>query len=506
MPRDYNSKTIGLIILVMLAALILLSVFICKPSYADTFYIDDDGSDSNTGHHPDTAMQTFGVAVCSLSAGDTLFIMDGIYNEKHAYHNDTYATLYVDRSGGTNNPIVFKGYQCRPRITGSYHDTTAAPADSNGVFSIGLYHESNLVFDSLILDSSSTGIEVWEGDSIVIKHCVIKDIRGETTDNDSGIKFYNVIDSENYSYACTIKACTISDITSSALGYSTTNGDGINAYNFRRCVIRDNVIFDGKPYGTGIRLKIRCDSIDVYNNQIKDCGYGIQVFGRGNNLYNNYLYDLSSWGIQYYWKTSYAYIVTDNKVYNNTLFRVGAERGISNGIACEPSSIAIGSWIVDMWNNIICNNWTASNTLFNNVVSDNHGSWDSSQVWADYNCYYDFGQAGNDIGFVQFRSSGSCDSVWHLDLSEMLSVLNIDSNSIESYPAFTDSGTTSISYDTVGSANWITYNRTFTGGPFPIDGDSPCATNGRSGIYCIYIGASESSSDPIQKHLPGFKQ
>ncbi|MEC7987602.1 MAG: hypothetical protein VX278_20715, partial [Myxococcota bacterium] len=123
-----------------------ISIFEYGPSNGNTYYVDENGDDSNTGEES-APFATIGYAVDQLSAGDTLYIKDGTYT------NDDYVSSHG--SNGTqniSNPLLAK--------------ISVSGTEDNWI-KIAAYPDGNDVRPLLKFDGSG-GIEIKQGEKYII--------------------------------------------------------------------------------------------------------------------------------------------------------------------------------------------------------------------------------------------------------------------------------------------------------------------------------------------------
>jgi hypothetical protein len=83
--------------------LILWVFFAACPAYCSTYFVQADGSDSNTGTTIDSAFKTIPRAVTAAAAGDTIYLRGGVH-----YYT---AKISISKSGQDGNLITLQNYQ-----------------------------------------------------------------------------------------------------------------------------------------------------------------------------------------------------------------------------------------------------------------------------------------------------------------------------------------------------------------------------------------------------------
>ena len=77
-----------------------------------TWYVDDNGSDTNAGNDMTTPYKSISKAVSSWTTGDIIYVMDGTYRNS-GYGNgeiDNGALVNINKAGTLNGPLVIRNY------------------------------------------------------------------------------------------------------------------------------------------------------------------------------------------------------------------------------------------------------------------------------------------------------------------------------------------------------------------------------------------------------------
>jgi len=453
------------------------------PSYMGAFeplendhswYVGNDGSDSDNGWTPETPKQTLnGGILNSLSAGDTLYIMGGTYRETNASSCEQFSTVawaVYNLHGTEENPIVIRNYSdsTMPEIWGD----GGKGADSNWTrYGIVVCNSSNIIFDSLRATKCYIGgFCLRNADTVTIQNCQMdSNFILDCEKNGGGI--YSAGSPANDSwvnYACTIQHNLIFHNNRDGC----TNGCGILGYNIDHSVIRGNTIY-GHSGGSAIRMKAQNDHNWIDSNTIYDGYAGVSFAGSSdtNTVCYNVFYDIDKAIYQY------TYGVTGssdtNTIYNNTIY--DGKRGISVGVGNTFSNTSTQPATELVVFNNICHYVDVAGSgydHFNVVVFYDTGQ--TVDYW-NYNSYY--GLDANEDTVITWKDHSSSPNF--LTLSEHQAVdyseavgYDLDSNSIWDDPEF-------LSVDT-SSENFL-----------KIDGTSPCATSGRGDGWPSYMGAYE---------------
>ncbi|MGB8225261.1 MAG: right-handed parallel beta-helix repeat-containing protein [Sedimentisphaerales bacterium] len=147
--------------------------FAVCPAYCTTYFVQPDGSDSNSGTTINSAFKTItkAVGLAQLAAGDTIYLRGGT----HGYTT----TISISKSGASGNPITLQNYQNENVIvdfTGQPYGTssrgislggsywhfkgfTIQYAGDNGLYIAGSYNVAEQIVSRM---NSDSGIQLHE--------------------------------------------------------------------------------------------------------------------------------------------------------------------------------------------------------------------------------------------------------------------------------------------------------------------------------------------------------
>ncbi len=316
--------------------LLVIATLVPTIANATIYYVATNGNNSNSGTESQP-FKTINKGVPLLSPGDTLYIKAGTYTE--AVDNWPSGTSW-------GNAITVAGFP---------GDTVILKPNGSGnpVLNFDSSSDRYIIVDNLILDATNTGQSVaavgfFNGHHIRIQNSEIK--------NATRHGVYSFGDNNEFIGV---------NIHDNGLNDDISHGIYIEAnYNLiENCDVHHNGHMGIQLYTEGYTA----DDNIVRNNRVHDngqykAGAEIVVGGGGSNIvYNNLIYDGSGEGITVGWGSG----VSNNKVYNNTIYNV------ATGIR-----IISGSKNTDVQNNIIYNagrtTWDEGNNsnFSNNLSSD----------------------------------------------------------------------------------------------------------------------------------------
>jgi parallel beta-helix repeat protein len=305
-----------------------------------TYYVSENGSNSNNGLTPQNAFETLQFAADLVSAGDSVLALNG-----------NYSGFDLRTSGTQNFPIVFKAIENDVVI---YQQNSVTPDGVN------IENADWIVIDGFkVIDQPRAGIRIALSDFIVIKnnHCTNNYRWGIFTGFTDDILIEN-------------NTCSFSEDEHGI--YVSNSGD--------RPIVRNNHCFENNKCGIQLNADLSqggdgiiSDAI-IESNLLHDNGDGggaaVNLDAvQDSEIYNNLLYNNHATGIALF-KIDGAEGSKNNKVYNNTIV--------------NPT--------VTRWN-ILMNNGSTGNTLYNNILINHHSfcgsiSIDASSVsgfQSDYN-------------------------------------------------------------------------------------------------------------------------
>jgi parallel beta-helix repeat protein len=296
---------------VMYTAALLGSLVSPRATTAATYYTSPDGSDS----HPGTLSQPFrtvGKGVRALSAGDTLYLRGGTYSE---------ALVNPPSGSSWSNPVTIARYQAETvtfqKNFLNFYDSGARYVVVDGVRIVGGSGDGIIISRGTgpirfvnfeVTRAAGQGIQVSETANPGNEF-----IRGKIHDNGThpGLDHGLYISTSGN----LVDGCEIS--------HNAAYGIHLYSGNPSRNILRNNRVHHNGRLGatyspTGILVST----------------------GSQNLVYNNVIYDEPFYGI----RVGVSGSISHNKVYNNTIYKIGAENGIA---------ITRGSHAAEIRNNIV---------------------------------------------------------------------------------------------------------------------------------------------------------
>jgi len=443
-----------------------------------TYYVSNDGDDSNNGTSTVTAWEHV-VRACTTSTivgGDTIFILPGLYDEV----DPGYATagpMQPRQSGSEGNPIVWRSYPGaeRPIIYG----------DSAERYACNIYNVDWLVIDSLEVSNSKRGINIFSATNITVQNCKVHHSGGDYNNNAGSITI--LFDN---SYNISIDACSLSYAYDGTFTDSSQTGQvsGIHVYDCVDCSYTNNVIW-GNPVGCGINLKAHHDccyatgtpvNAVISGNKISECYYGMHLGADLDSVLIHHNEITNCVGSINIWLNSGTNppggtgSVSRMWIYNNTIYNAEQVGIYQITPACEDPWDSLKGF--NVFNNIIANvrNVHGNGGNINiNIENDQY-----RDLYFDYNCYYNAWVCGScasadRVGVWEVDANPGINEGDCLVLSDWQDSCNCDGNTINEYPMFIDT-------TTAGGYN------------LQLDADSPCAASGRGGGWPTYMGAYSS--------------
>jgi parallel beta-helix repeat protein len=297
----------------------LLLLYLNTSSAQTTYYVSENGSNSNNGLTPQTAFATLQYAADLVSAGDSVLVLQG-----------NYVGFDIRTIGTQNSPIVFKATENNVVID----ERNSVTPDG-----INIENTSWVVIDGFeVKDQPRAGIRAVVSDFITIK---------------------NNYCHNNYRWGIFTGFTDDITIENNSCSYSEDEHGIYVSNSSDRPIIRNNHSFNNS--GCGIHMNgdismggdgIISDAI-VEGNIIHDNGYGggsaINMDGvQDSEIFNNLIYNNHATGIAMY-QIDGGDASKNNKVYNNT--------------AIQPSD---GRW------NVLITDGSTGNTLYNNILISHH--------------------------------------------------------------------------------------------------------------------------------------
>jgi parallel beta-helix repeat protein len=288
------------------------------------YYVSaQNGDDSNSGLSPTEAWRTIQQAADTLQAGDTVYIMAGTYNE----------SVWIENSGSVDNYITYAAY-------GS-DDVVIDGSGVQGEWALlDIDNKSYVRIKGLKVEQSEgPGIWIYGSSNIVIENNYTYNTyhSGVWVQNSSNIS----INSNSVQLACNggfgesiaihkTNHFSVSNNEVFESGDTSNGGEGIDAHSSSYGEIFNNFVHDLDRVGIYIDSYGYNHDIDVYNNTVERCPYGIVVSSEsGENVENIFIYQnivkecprigikISNWGANGLRKNIQ---ITNNKIYDSPVY------------------------------------------------------------------------------------------------------------------------------------------------------------------------------------------
>ncbi len=345
--------------------------------YSQVYYVATNGNDGWTGGFADP-WETIQKAANTLTAGETVYIRGGTYKEKVACANSGTPGNHITYSAYLNEKVTIDGDGINIPWDGLF--------DFNG-------RDYIKVTNLRVIKSDCFGFGAWGSSiGIIVTHCFTSNtVR-------SGIVFYQcsniIIDNNEVRLACNdgdwecISVAQTADFeikNNSVLqgGPGNNGGEGIDVKDgSRNGKVYNNHVYDLNKIGIYVDAWDKWQyNIEVYNNLVHDCEYGIAVVSEEGGLlddiriFNNIAYrvycgiSIGDYGLGSY------HPMRNIKVINNTLYDCG-----------------LGTW----GGGIYCNNEEATNVIIRNNICSMGKSFQIAidhpvvNLTVDYNLIYSY--------------------------------------------------------------------------------------------------------------------
>ena len=270
---------------------LLLLLYFNTSSAQTTYYVSENGSNSNNGLTPQTAFATLQYAADIVSAGDSVLVLDG-----------NYVGFDIRENGTQNSPIVFKAIENNVVIDERNSVTTDG---------INIENASWIVIDGFeVKDQPRAGIRAVVSDFITIK---------------------NNYCHNNYRWGIFTGFTDDITIENNSCSYSTDEHGIYVSNSSDRPIIRNNHSFNNNGCGIHMNGDISMGGDGIISNAvvegniIHDNGYGggsaINMDGvQDSEIFNNLIYNNHATGIAMY-QIDGGDASKNNKVYNNTVIQ-----------------------------------------------------------------------------------------------------------------------------------------------------------------------------------------
>jgi parallel beta-helix repeat protein len=299
---------------------LFLLLYFNTGSAQTTYYVSENGSNSNNGLTPQTAFETLQYAADMVSAGDSVLVLEG-----------NYVGFDIRTIGTQNSPIVFRAIENNVVID----QRNLVTADG-----INIENTSWIVIDGFeVMNQPRAGMRAAVSDFITIK---------------------NNYCHNNFRWGIFTGFTDDLTLDNNTCSYSEDEHGIYVSNSSDRPIIRNNHSFNNNGCGIHMNGDISMGGDGIISNAvvegniIHDNGVGggsaINMDGvQDSKFFNNLIYNNHATGIAMY-QIDGGDASKNNKVYNNTII--------------QPSD---GRW------NIIAVDGSTGNTIYNNILINHHG-------------------------------------------------------------------------------------------------------------------------------------
>jgi parallel beta-helix repeat protein len=402
-----------------------LNIDIVGADSPNTYYVANDGSDSNNGLSTSTPWRTIGKVNSELNGG-VISPGDNIYFKRGDTFTDTYINVQIS-GAGIDSPLVFGAYGTgnKPVISDKSYGFYIVGRDYITIQDIKIEDVSKQCIrieggcSYITIDncewynsSSTAGCFVYNGcDHIILRNCTANSCYGDT------VCFFQNID------YILVEGCTFAGGGASTHTALQIRGRPESATS-SHSVIRNNVIYNGADQNLEL---LQCvDYALIENNMVYGSGRGIKLDGTWNNIIrNNIVYNHDTFGIQIYTNVNSGYTSygVDNAIYHNTIYNSGSGNSMDAGLRFfRYGGSSPGGIIQDnvVKNNIIYKaSWSGlggiiysdadtgfddgvTNNLFDNNILFDNTVGQSNIIDYAYGVYGDYSVAGAESALPQF--------------------------------------------------------------------------------------------------------
>lgn len=284
-----------------------------------SYYVSQDGSDSNNGTSEDKPFQTVSQAIKKADEGDTIIIRKGVYSEQ----------ININKSGTKEKPITIKSYEGE--------DVIFDYSDTNITEGIKIDSKSYINIDGIkicnITESSSTAIGIsisGASSNITIKNCEI----------------YN------------IKAKSDKGNAHAVLVAGSSREKAINSLRMEENYVHDCIL----GWSEAISVNGNVENCDIINNKVKDVtNIGIDIIGGEGTCSNSSLDQARNIYVagnivsscdSTYARSAGIYADGSKNVWINGNIIIDSNSGIEAGAECKGAK----SEEIIITNNLLCNN------------------------------------------------------------------------------------------------------------------------------------------------------
>jgi|GEM_PF-1260841 len=275
----HKSKQISVSVKTFFFFLLLFSI-----SGASTYYVNVNGSDSNSGLTEKSAWKTINYASGLAQPGDTVFIKAGIYSDDK---------LTVAHTGYAESPIVFQGYQNIPGDNptldyqpGDSLDSTLMPLmnglDRTSGRAIVASYRNYIEIRNIQLTNYELGVYIPNSNHVLIENVIAAEL-GDIDDSYSGVGFKIYKGGSNI-----FKNCIVMNAAAEGIGIVSSDNNLLeNCKSYCNDTTNVNSGTDYYLYIYGNYNTVRDCYIERIGN-LEHVGHGMTVKGFGeHNLFEN---------------------------------------------------------------------------------------------------------------------------------------------------------------------------------------------------------------------------
>ena len=441
------------ILSLMIICILISSFLVVNAEYAPddstSFYVSNDGSDSNSGTSISSPWRTIGKV--NSEFGNAIGVGDDVYFKRGDTFTDTF--LNVQISGESqSNPTIFGAYGigALPKIRGS-------------TYGIYVYNgkEYITIQNLWIEDTSNVGIYLYENiNNVIVENCEIHNTGstgGIWVRSSCGHIFFrdNTL-SNNAGDSVLFQGATYSLIENNEIEGGTMNTHStLVVRSSSYVIVRYNTIFDPNPThwggnsGDAAQFLYATDHCIFENNIIYDTdGAGFKIQGGNKHIIrNNQISDCLSYGMGAYTNSGTQSDIHDNTWYHNTIYNCGS----GDYMDASFRFVAFSTGNDDIRDNIIKNNILYKCSLATRVVyldGDPGCEYHVHDNTFNNNILYD-NSVNADVCFIDGSATYSVSEVESTFPSEFINNIQLD-------PKLNGDFTLQSNSPCIDAADWLT--------------------------------------------------